>query len=100
MLAPLAAADFGVDPIYVGLYVTGIYGVAAVSSLASSGFIARFGPFRVSQACLVLAAAALVVATIGHPAALFITAVLLGVAYGPATPASSTLLAQIGRAHV
>jgi len=94
VLAPLAAADFGVDPIYVGLYVATIYGVAAVSSLASGGFIARFGPFRVSQTCLVLAAAALVVGATGHPAALIVTAVLLGIAYGPATPASSTLLAQ------
>jgi MFS family permease len=94
VLAPLAAPDFGVDPVYIGLYVAVIYGIAACSSLASSGLIARFGPLRVSQACLMLAALALACAVTGQAAGLIAAALLLGLAYGPPTPASTTLLAQ------
>jgi MFS family permease len=94
VLAPLAAPAFGVDPVYIGIYVAAIYATAACSSLASSGLIARFGPLRVSQACLVLSAVGLTAAATGEAAALIPTAVLLGLAYGPPTPASTTLLAQ------
>lgn len=94
VLAPLAAADFGVPPFYVGIYVSLIYGVAAIAGLASGGFIARFGPFRTSQTCLVLSAAALACAAIGHPLAIIVAALIMGMGYGPSTPASSTLLAQ------
>ena len=94
VLAPLAAPAFGVDPVYIGVYVAAIYGIAACSSLASSGLIARFGPLRVSQACLVLSALALACAATGAAAALIPAALLLGLAYGPPTPASTTLLAQ------
>lgn len=94
VLAPLAAADFGVSAVYIGLYVSTIYGIAAWSSLMSGGAIARFGPLRTSQACLVLAAVALACAATGHPAALLANAILMGIAFGPPTPASSTMLAQ------
>ncbi|HEX2116449.1 MAG TPA: MFS transporter [Alphaproteobacteria bacterium] len=94
VLAPLAAADFGVEAIYVGVYVAAIYAIAACSSLISGGIIARFGPLRVSQVCLAIAATALACAATGHPLALLANAVLMGMAYGPPTPASSTMLAQ------
>ena len=94
VLAPLAAPDFGVDPVYIGVYVAAIYGIAACSGLASTGLIARFGPLRVSQACLTLAALALVCAASGHVAGLLAAALLFGLSYGPPTPASTTMLAQ------
>jgi len=94
VLAPLAAPAFGVDPVYIGVYVAAIYGIAACSSLASSGLIGRYGPLRVSQICLLLSALALACAATGHVAALIPAALLLGIAYGPPTPASTTLLAQ------
>jgi MFS family permease len=94
VLAPLAAADFGVDPIYVGVYVAAIYGIAAVSGLLSGGLIARFGPIRVSQSCLVLSALGLACAAIAHPAALVANAILVGLSYGPPTPASTTMLSR------
>lgn len=94
VLAPLAAADFGFSPVYIGIYVSAIYGIAAFSSLVSGGAIARFGPMRTSQACLVLAAVALAFAATGHPAALVVNAILMGLSFGPPTPASTTMLAQ------
>lgn len=94
VLAPLAAADFGVDPIYVGIYVALIYGIAACSGLVSTSLIARFGPIRMSQSSLVLAALALLCAATGHPAALVANAILIGIAFGPPTPASTTMLSR------
>lgn len=94
VLAPLAAEDFGVSPIYVGVYVASTYGFAACAGLVCSGFIARFGPFRVSQTSLVLAALGLLFMSTGHIAALVLASPLLGLAYGPATPASSTMLVR------
>jgi MFS family permease len=94
VLAPLAAEDFGFSAVYIGLYVSTIYGIAACSSLMSGGAIARFGPLRTSQACLVLAAVALAFAATGHPAALLVNAILMGLSFGPPTPASTTMLAQ------
>lgn len=94
VLAPLAAADFGVSPILVGVFVSGVYGTAAFTALVSGGFLARYGPVRVSQACLAFAAASLACAALAHPAALAAAVLLMGCAYGPATPASSALLAS------
>jgi MFS family permease len=94
VLAPIAAADFGVDPIYVGIYVSLLYAVAACSGLVSAGLITRFGPIRMSQASLVLAALALLCAATAHPAALLANAILMGAAYGPPTPASTTMLSR------
>jgi MFS family permease len=94
VLAPLAAAEFGVDPVYIGVYVALIYGVAACSGLVSAGLITCFGPIRMSQASLVLAALALLCAATGHIAGLVANAFLMGMAYGPPTPASTTMLSR------
>ena len=94
MLAPVAAADLGVEPVYIGVYMAAIYGIAACSGLMSGGLIARFGPIRVSQSCLVLSALALACAALAHPAALVANAILVGLSYGPPTPASTTMLTR------
>ncbi len=95
VLAPIAARDLGLDPALVGFFVSMIYGVAAVAGLASGGLIARWGAMRVSQACLVFAAIAAGLIALGRPASVAAGAFLMGVAYGPATPASSHILARV-----
>ena len=92
VLAPLAAADLGVDPELVGFHVALVYGVCALSSLLSGGFIRRFGPLRIVQASLVLAAAAAAIFALGTVAAALAGAVALGLCYGPMTPSSSQIL--------
>ena len=94
VLAPLAAREIGAPPYLVGLYVSATYALAALSGLVSGGFIMRFGPLRVSQACLVLAAAGLALATLGTPLAALAGAAIIGAGYGPITPASSHILAR------
>jgi MFS family permease len=56
--------------------------------------VARFGPIRVSQAGLFLCGCGLAVAASGSLAAVFAGALLVGLGYGPATPASSVILAR------
>lgn len=95
VLAPIAARDLGLDPSLVGFFVSIIYGVAAVAGLASGGLIARWGAMRLSQACLAFAAVAAALIAIGRPASVIAGALLMGLAYGPATPASSHILSRV-----
>ncbi|HYB08861.1 MAG TPA: MFS transporter [Alphaproteobacteria bacterium] len=94
VLAPLAASDLGLAPHLIGYYVSLTYALAATSGLVSGGFIARFGPLRVSQASVVLCGAGLAVATLGSGPAVLASAVLIGAGYGPITPSSSHILAR------
>jgi len=95
VLAPLVALALGVPAYLVGFYVAILYGVAALSSLTSGGFVTRYGALRVNQACLVLVALALWLAAVGQVATIGLAAAVIGLAYGPVTPASSHILAKV-----
>ena len=100
VLAPIAAADLGVDAARVGFFVSSIYIFAAPVGLISGGFIARFGGLRVSQVCLAAAAVALTLAAIGSVWLLPLVVILLGLGVGPSTPASSQILARLTPRHL
>lgn len=91
---PVAAAELGVPPSYVGIFVSLIYLGATVSAPISGYFINRFGPIGVSQVCLVLCALGLGILSIPSLAMMVIGTVIMGIGYGPVTPASSHLLAR------
>jgi MFS family permease len=99
VLAPIAAPGLGFEPYLVGLFVSTMYASAATVGLVSGAVVVRWGAVRVSQFCLVLSAAGLTMATLGGLWALVLAALLLGLGYGPATPASSHLLARVTPAH-
>jgi MFS family permease len=99
VLAPIAAPTLGFEPYLVGLFVSAMYASAASVGLVSGAIVVRWGAVRVSQLCLLVAAAGLAVATLGSLWALLLAALLLGLGYGPATPASSHLLARVTPAH-
>ncbi len=95
VLAPEIAREFGVQPRWVGVFVGIVYGGGMFGSLASGGFIERHGAIRVSQACVVLCAigvAAMAMAPAAAPLLLGVAALVIGIGYGPVTPASSQLL--------
>jgi MFS family permease len=100
VLAPAIAPALGIPPQMIGVFVGLMYAGGMAGSLASGGFIERFGAIRVSQACVLLCATgvALVAAAPGattQAAALLpAAAVVLGLGYGPITPASSQVLAR------
>ena len=99
VMAPVAAPALGVSPASVGFYVAIAYLGAILASLASGTAVARFGAIRVSQAGLVLCAAGLALCAVPALPATVAGAVLIGLGYGPITPASSHLLARTTPAH-
>jgi MFS family permease len=68
-----------------------------LASLGSPGYIERYGAIRVSQVCVLFCAAGIVlVGSLPASAAglLAAVAILIGVGYGPITPASSQILVR------
>jgi MFS family permease len=100
VLAPAASAELDVSAAYVGLFVSLVYLGSMISSAASVDLIRRYGAIRVSQYCLVLCAAGLALLTFGAMPALVASALVLGLGYGPITPASSHILAKTTPPHM
>lgn len=92
VLAPVAATDLGLAASAAGISTALIYGAAAFAAPASGSFIVRYGPMRTSQLCLLFVAVGMACMALGHPAVAALGAVLIGIGYGPVTPASSTIL--------
>jgi len=97
VLAPALAQDLGITGTWIGVFVGLIYAGAMVSSLASGGFITRYGAIRVSQVCVLLCAIGIALVALLPATAVALlagSALLLGIGYGPITPASSQVLAR------
>ena len=94
VMAPVAAPVLGVSPAAVGYFVTTAYLGSMVGTVTAGGWVARFGPIRVSQAGMILCGLGLAIAATGALPAVIAGALLIGLGYGPATPASSVILAR------
>lgn len=99
VVAPAVADSLGISAAYVGLYIALAYAGAMASSLFSGGAVRRFGAIRASQIGLLLCAIGVAACAIESPAAMAVGAVLIGLGYGPITPASSHLLAITTPTH-
>jgi MFS family permease len=82
----------------LGLYLLFAYTGAVLGSLAAGPLVERWGAIRTSQWALLLSAAGLVLAGL-WPGAIMFAAFLLGLGYGPITPASSHVLNRTTPAH-
>ena len=100
VLAPGAARELGFSLGTIGYFISIMYVGAASAALVSGGLILRYGAMRVSQACLLLCACALVLLTVLPLALLPVAALLLGCGYGPVTPASTHLLVRTTPPHL
>jgi len=94
VMAPVVAEAMQVSPALVGLYVSVTYAGAMVSTLMGGATVARLGAIRVSQWGLLLCALGLLMCAVPWFPAMVLGAVLIGLGYGPITPASSHLLAR------
>ena len=94
VMAPVAAKDLAVSPALVGVYVALTYAGAMFASLSAGTTVSRLGPIRVSQWGLVLCATGLCLCAVPWPPAIGLGALLIGLGYGPITPASSQILAR------
>jgi MFS family permease len=99
VMATVVAQVLGVSATLTGVFVALAYAGAIVASLASGSAVGRFGAIRVSQAGLVLCTVGLVACMLPSVAAVAIGGVLIGLGYGPITPASSHLLALTTPPH-
>ena len=93
VLIPVEMGPPRLTPAGMGLYVLCAYAGAVLGSLSAGALVDRWGAIRTSQWALLLSAAGLVSAAL-VPDALMLAAVLLGMGYGPITPASSHVLIQ------
>ncbi|QOR37935.1 MFS transporter [Billgrantia diversa] len=94
VLAPQIAADFGIPTGLVGMQVSLLYGIAMLVSLQAGSLARRLGACRSSQVAMALVMLGCAMAGGGTPAALLLTTLLLGVAYGLTNPAAAQLLAR------
>jgi MFS family permease len=94
VMAPAAAPLLGVTPAAVGYFVTTAYFGSMIGTATAGGWVARFGPIRVSQVGMLLCGCGLAIAASGSLPAVLVGALLVGLGYGPATPASSVILAR------
>ena len=75
----------------IGAYVLFAYIGAVVGSLSAGAMVDRWGAIRTSQGALLVSVAGLALAAL-LPGALIVAALLIGLGYGPITPASSHVL--------
>ena len=94
VLAPVAGPALGVAPSAIGYFIAMVYFGSMLGSVTSGGWVARLGPIRVSQIGLALSFVGLSLGASGWLPLAAVGAVVIGLGYGPATPASSHILAR------
>jgi MFS family permease len=94
VMAPVVGQALGVSPALVGVYVAVTYAGAMTASLLGGDTVRRLGAIRVSQFGLLLCATGLLLCMVPRLPAMGLGAVLIGLGYGPITPASSHVLAR------
>jgi MFS family permease len=102
LFAPgVLAPRLGLDEAGIGLFATAVVAVGMASSLYGGALVARWGSFGVAALCAGVVALAMVVgagaASAASIAGLIVAGLVLGLAFGPETPASSALLARLAR---
>jgi MFS family permease len=100
VFAPAAAADIGLDPSNIGIFASIVYFGAMVSSLLSGGLAPRYGAIRVSQAGIAVVVVGMALTATASWQVMAASALMLGLGLGPATPASSHILARTTPAHL
>ncbi|HZQ60640.1 MAG TPA: MFS transporter [Casimicrobiaceae bacterium] len=97
VLAPDIGRDLGVAPRLVGVFVGLVYIGSMIASLAAGQFIHRHGAIRVSQVAVLICSVGIAIVASASSTAIVLLAlapVVIGLGYGPITPASSHVLAR------
>ena len=92
--APLLVRRLHLAPAAVGFFIALVYLAAMFSSPIGAALVRRFGPIRSSQVALVISAAGLSLLASPWVPLAALGALLVGVGYGPITPASSQMLSS------
>ncbi len=94
IMANEIAASLGLSPEIAGFYVGLVYVGAIASSSFTASLITRCGPLRTSFVCVIAGGVGLALFALSNVIAALVATVLVGLAYGPLTPASSHVLAR------
>jgi len=92
--APLLLQRLGLSAAAVGVFVALVYLGAMVATQVGAFVVRRFGPIRASQLALLTSAAGLVLLSLAWLPAVALGAFVIGLGYGPITPASSQMLSR------
>jgi MFS family permease len=96
LFAPgVLAPKLGIQVSDISLYATAVFAVGMTTSLYGGLLAQRFGPCRVAACCALAVCAGMLIATAATTPALIIAGLCVGLAFGPETPASSTLLGRL-----
>ena len=94
VIAPIAGAELGVEAKSIGVFTGVMFSASMICSLMSGAISDRFSAVGAVQICLALGAAGIAMVTLSGVFALFAGGLLLGIAYGPNSAASSEILAR------
>lgn len=95
VLAKQALGGMGIDPTWIGVQPTILFAAAMFSSILGPPLVLRFNPMRASQALALLAGSGAALIGTGSLVLGGVGSVLIGLALGPATPASSHILFKV-----
>lgn len=93
VMADTIGRHFGLPVEATGLFTGLLYGFVLLGNMLSSRFIDRLGPLRLSFVCVVTAGFGLALFGSGWLAGLLVATAVIGMSYGPLTPASSQVMA-------
>jgi MFS family permease len=79
----------------VSAFTTAVFAVGAATSVYGGLLASRLGPFAVASMCALAVAGSMMLVSFATLPALIAAGLLLGLAFGPETPASSTLLSKL-----
>ena len=95
VFAVVAAPELGLVPREVGGFTVLLFLGAMFSAAAGGGLVARLGAVTMTQICLLFCAVGIALVASGNLALAALGGLVVGIGYGPMTPASSHLLAPV-----
>ena len=95
VFAVVAAPDLGIAARDVGFFTTLLFLSASFSAVAGGAWVAGLGPIRVTQLCLLACAVGIALTATGSLWLAGLGGLIVGLGYGPMTPASSHMLVRV-----
>ena len=94
VLATEIAHTTGLRASLIGVYTAILFFAAMLISSISGHLVRRFGPVRTNQIGLVVSAGSVLLALVANPLFIVLTAICVGMGYGPNTPSGSEVLSR------
>jgi MFS family permease len=94
ILAPVASEALSFSPEWIGYFISIVYVAGMIAALVSGNFIIRYGAIRISQLGLALCSLGLALVACGNLTLIVLGAIIMGIGYGPISPASSHVLGR------